>query len=336
MLAATVHDGRSEVLALNGLTAAQIVHGEVRRSLETGRASVELVNDYPELITACEMSYAGSMMTLGMHDQSVEHFERAVRAYLPGQSTMAIAFEPGAFAMSWESHALWLWGAPGRAVVRHREAMELATTRGPHSLALANAYGAVLFHCLGDEGEMEARARAAIELCERYGFAYYGEWGQILLAWRERNEPGSRSVARIEAALESLRSIGAELRRPHYLAILAQTHIAAGDLNRANSILGAAVATAKANEDVYWLPEIYRLIAELGPESNRDTTLRMALDLARTHGSRSLALRAAISLVQHTPSAAGELENALKQLPAGERSREVAEAMALLDLRTTV
>jgi tetratricopeptide (TPR) repeat protein len=336
MLAATVHDGRSEAVALNGLAAAQIVHGEIRRSLETGRASVELVNDYPELVTACEMNYAGSMTTLGMHDDAVEHFERAVRAYLPGRSTMAIGFEPGAFAMSWESHALWLSGAPSRALERHREAMELATTRGPHSLALANAYGAVLFQCLGDEDEMAVKARAAIELCERYGFAYYGEWGRILLAWHDRNEPGSNCVARIEAALESLRSIGAELRRPYYLAILAQTHLATGDRDRANAVLGAALATATGNEDLYWLPEIHRLIAELGPESSREATLRLALDLARRQASRSLALRAAISLNRHSASANVELRHALDSFPEGERSAEAIEAMAMLGLPTTV
>ena len=63
-------------------------------------------------------------------------------------------------------------------------------SRGPHSLALANAYGAVLFYCLGDEDEMAARAQAAIDLCEKYGFVYYGEWGQILLAWHDRNTNG--------------------------------------------------------------------------------------------------------------------------------------------------
>src|SRR5204862_769030 len=119
---------------------------------------------------------AGSMTTLGMHDEAADHFERAVRAYLPGRSMMAIGFDPGAFAMSWESHALWLAGAPGRAVERHREAMELAATRGPHSLALADAYGAHLFFFLHDEDPMVARARAAMDLCERYGIAYYGEW----------------------------------------------------------------------------------------------------------------------------------------------------------------
>jgi hypothetical protein len=213
--------------------------------------------------------------------------------------------------------------------------MELAVSRGPHSLALANAYGAVLFHCLGDEDEMAARARTAIELCERYGFAYYGEWGQILLAWHDRNQPGSTSVSRIEAALASLRSIGAELRRPHYLAILAQTHQAAGDDDRARSILAAAVASANANEDRYWLPEIHRLIAELGPEANREATLRTALQLARSHGSRSLALRAAISLVRHTSGATGELRNALDSLIDGERSVEATEARRMLDLAAT-
>jgi DNA-binding SARP family transcriptional activator len=336
ILAATVHDARGEILALNGLTAAQIVHGEIRRSLETARASVELVGDHPELVTACEMSYGGALTTLGMQDDAVEHFERAVRAYLPGRSTMAIGFEPGAFAMSWESHALWLSGAPDRALDRHRQAMELAVSRGPHSLALANAYGAVLFHCLGDDVEMAARARAAIELCERYGFAYYGEWGQILLAWHDRNDPGSNSVSRIEAALSRLRSIGAELRRPHYLAILAQTHHAAGDDDRANAILGAAVASANANEDRYWLPEIHRLIADFGPGSSREATLRMALDLARSHGSRSLTLRIAISLVRHAPDAIEALRDALEALPEGERSAETTEARDILDRRAIV
>ena len=264
ILAATVHDRRSEVLALHGLTAAQIVHGEVRRSLETGQASVALVHDYPELVTACEMSYAGSMTALGMHHDAIEHFEQAIGAYEAGRSTMAIGFDPGAFAMAWESHALWLSGAPGRAVERHLESLELAATCGPHTLALANAYGALLYFFLRDVDAMAARARTAIDLCERYGFAYYGEWGRILMAWRDRGDRGSNGAVRIEAALESLRSIGAEYRRPLYLAILAETHQAAGDTDRATSILGAALITALANEDVSWLPEIHRLMAELG------------------------------------------------------------------------
>ena len=183
---------------------------------------------------------------------------------------------------------------------------------------------------------MAARARTAIDLCERYGFAYYGEWGRILLAWRDRGDRGSNGAARIEAALESLRAIGAEYRRPLYLAILAETHQAAGDTDRATSILGAALITALANEDVSWLPEIHRLLAELGPASGREGTLRTALALARSHGSRSLELRAAMSLARHTDAAAPELRDVLDALPTGERSAEATEAMDLLERSAAV
>jgi hypothetical protein len=214
--------------------------------------------------------------------------------------------------------------------------MELAATRGPHSLALANAYGALLFFFMRDEDAMAARARAAIELCERYDFAYYGEWGQILMAWRDRDDPRSNGAARIEAALESLRAIGAEYRRPLYLAILAETHKASGDDDRARSVLGAALVTALANEDVYWLPEIHRLTAELGPPSSREATLRTALALARSHGSCSLALRAAISLARHTGTAPDDLRDLLEDMPAGESSAEATEAMSMLERSAAV
>jgi hypothetical protein len=57
----------------------------------------------------------------------------------------------------------------------------------------------------------------------------------------------------------------------------------------------------------------------------------MALDLARSHGSRSLALRAAISLVRHAPSATRELQAVLDSVPEGERSAEASEARAVLN-----
>jgi DNA-binding SARP family transcriptional activator len=331
VLAATVHDSQAEVLALNGLSAAYIVRGDMRRSLEVGQASVELVGGHPELITACEMNFAGVLGTLGRMDDAVEQFESAIRSYLPGRSWMAIGVEPGAFAMSWGSHALWLWGAPDRALDWHREAMELAAAHGPHSLALANAYGAILLHFLDEEREMAVCARAARDLCERYGFAYYGEWGQIFLAWHDRNQPGSKCVARIEAALASLRSIGAEFRRPYYLSILAEAHHAEGDDDRARAILGAALSTAHANEDRYWVPEIQRLIAEFGPEAEREDGLRVALDVARSQGSRSLALRAAMSLVRHTADAAGELREVLDSLPEADRSPVANQARLVLE-----
>ena len=71
---------------------------------------------------------------------------------------------------------------------------------------------------------MAARAQAAIDLCERYGFVYYGEWGQIFLAWHDRDVPGSNSVTRIEAAWRASDRSGRSCAARMYLSILAQTH----------------------------------------------------------------------------------------------------------------
>jgi hypothetical protein len=106
-------------------------------------------------------------------------------------------------------------------------------------------------------------------------------------------------------------------------------------MDRASSILGAALVTARANEDVYWLPEIHRSIAELGPVADREAALRAALSLARSQGSRSLALRAAVSLARHT-SSSDDLRDILEDLPAGERSAEAIAAAGLLERSAAV
>ncbi len=337
ILAATVHDRRSEVLALNGLTAAQIVHGEVRRSLETGRAAVALVADYPELVTACEMSYAGSMTALGMHDDAVDHFERAVRAYLPERSIdgdrvrsrrvrdvlgVACAVAVGCARDEPSSGIGRRWRSPRPAV---RTAWRWRTRTG----RCCTSSSATRTRWWRGHGPPWTCASATGSRTTASGARSC--WPGAIATTRARTAP-----ARIEAALESLRSIGAEYRRPLYLAILADTHRAAGDVDRATSILGAALVTALANEDVSWLPEIHRLIAELGPASDREAGLRTALALARSHGSRSLALRAAISLARHTDAASDELREVLDDLPAGERSAEAIEAAGLLERSAAV
>src|SRR5439155_25966803 len=114
---------------------------------------------------------------------------------------------------AWGSHGRWLSGAPGRALERDEGSLELAASHGPHTLALVHAYGAILRHFRGETEAMLQQAHAAVDLCQRYSFAYYGEWGEMLLAWQDRSVSGADIVARIERARASLRSIGAVSRR---------------------------------------------------------------------------------------------------------------------------
>jgi DNA-binding SARP family transcriptional activator len=334
-LAERIDDREAAAYALDGLASAHYVRSELAAALETGRRSLVLATDHPELLTGCEATVGGTLVALGELGSGIAHFEAAVRAYLPGRSYLPTGIDPGVHAMAWESHALWLAGWPVRAIARSDEALALAARSGPHSLALANAYAAMLLQFDGDEEGMAELASGALELCERYRFAYYGEWGAILLAWHERaSDPDAAD--RISAALAKLRAAGAEARRPYYLGLLAQAHQAAGRPDRARSVLGAALSTAHASQDAFWVPEIHRLIALLAPEPARSAGLRAAIEAGIRQGSQSLAVRATIDLVESEAGARDELRALLADWPEAAPSGLFEEAGRLLDERRTI
>jgi hypothetical protein len=149
----------------------------------------------------------------------------------------------------------------------------------------------MLHQMRGDNGMVLDCASAAVALCERYGFAYYGDWAQVLLGWTRGRERPEEGVAMIESALDRLDANRAQARRPYYLSLLAEIYILLGKRSRASSILDAAITTALERSDVWWLPALYLQKAELEPPLERAAMLRRGLELARRQNSRSLERR---------------------------------------------
>ena len=135
-------------------------------------------------------------------------------------------------------------------------------------------------------------AEAAVGLCERYGFAYYGDWASVLIGWaRGQNDPGE-GVRIIEAALARLDANRAQARRPYYLSLLAETYSRLNERAQTKIILDRAIEMALDRGDVWWLPALYLQRSELesggGAEGHRFSE---ALTLARTQQSRALEQR---------------------------------------------
>ena len=63
-------------------------------------------------------------------------------------------------------------------------------------------------------------------------------------------------------------------------------------------MLAEARQLAQQHADRWWLPELWRLEARLHRGSDGDEQLEWALDVARDHGSASLALRAGADLAE--------------------------------------
>jgi hypothetical protein len=134
-------------------------------------------------------------------------------------------------------------------------------------------------------------AEAAVAMCERYGFAYYGEWAQALIGWARGQEQPNEGIAMIESAIERLDGIRAHARRPYFLSLLAETHTLAGHIDRAVSILDRAIALVHEGGEVCWLPGLYLQRSELDPLADRALRIKHALELARTQHNRALEQR---------------------------------------------
>jgi len=298
-LARTLGRGEVPVRWLWGLWSVAFVLGDLDRA----RAAAEqaLVQSGSDPSCACEAHHAmgGILISSGELVAAQQHFDAAIAAYderTPQFS--AFGSDLGVFSFAWSAHVLWLLGDANAAVARAEHAIELARRRAHvYSEMLALAYAGLTYQFPRDLGRVSACAREVVALSERYGFAYYRDWADVLLGWiaGQENRP-DEGVRVIEVALAHLDGQRAQGRRPYYLSLLAETLAAGGNRSRAASVLDSALAMAAQRHDVWWLPELLRLRGELEPPASGERLLHQALETARAQGSRSLEERIATSL----------------------------------------
>ena len=243
----------------------------------------------------CEAHHAmgGALSGVGELESSREHFEAALMAYDERQPTRSpLGSDLGVFAHAWYSHTLWLLGDESAAVAHANEGIALSRRLNHlHSQTIALAYAGLLHQMRRDLEQLLACAEAVVALCERYGFAYYGDWAQALIGWAQGQQRPVEGIAMIESALERLDAKQAQARRPYYLSLLAETYGLSGNRERAFSILNSAIEMALKRGDMWWLPALYLQKSEFEPVPQREATLRQALELARAQGSHSLEQR---------------------------------------------
>jgi len=186
--------------------------------------------------------------------------------------------------------AHWLMGHDDEALASCNGAIKLARAIDhPYSLAVALAYGSITHQMRRDLPELIDTVAELRELCERYGFAYYREWGLILDGWSRADEPG---IDLARQGIANLRSEGSFARMPYWLSLLADLSERSGRPDDARATLDAALVAGQARDDVWWLPEVLRMrAAHDGGEESAISRLRSAAQMAAGHGSVALLRR---------------------------------------------
>jgi hypothetical protein len=101
---------------------------------------------------------------------------------------------------AWAAHAHWLLGHDAETLSACLEAIKLARAIDqPYCLAVALAYGSITHEMRHDMSELRDTVGELCELCGRYGYAYYREWGLILDGWSRADEAGIDLVGEASA-----------------------------------------------------------------------------------------------------------------------------------------
>ena len=245
---------------------------------------------------------------------------------------------------SYMASTLELMGYSNQALEMNQKALSLARELGnPYSLAFALDFSAVFRHIRREAKEAQMMAEEAIALSTEQGFLQWIAHGMILRGWalveQGHKEEGE---GQIQEGLGAWRATGAGLALPYYLTPLVETKIRRERAEEGQRVLNEALSIAQANQDGFFVPELYRLKGELlmltgEMEEEIEKCFNTAIDMARRQNAKVLELRATVDFCRFLikQNKAKEAKDLLKKIydffTEGLDTPNMQEAKQLLD-----
>lgn len=319
------------------LSAHLAVQGRIHESAELTQRLMPRVADHPDQKGQICVARGWSLTSLGQLHDALEQFDLLEEQTDAGEVS-PLGFPVRVLGLGWRAHSLWLVGRAREAAASTADALELADRFGhPFTRAIALGYGAITHRLLDDvEGTVEL-AISIRTLCERYGFAYYGDWGRILEGWAIGGSAGEKLI---REGLAGLQSQHAGRARPFWLSLLAEVLAGTGRTREASWGFAQARDWAEKHGDRWWLAELWRLNAALSDGTEAEAMLERALGIAREQGAVALELRTATDVARRWIESGRAAEAAALLAPvraqaAGCNPADLAAADALVTDTTT-
>jgi tetratricopeptide (TPR) repeat protein len=285
----------STLTGLVGLWASRFVQGNIAGAHKVVSRVLTMVDPDSELSGSAQFAFAGTAVSLGRPAEALRHFELAAQL-TRGAHSWTIGTRPDVHGSAWAAHAHWLLGHDDAALSSCLDAIRLARAIDhPYSLAVALAYAGITFQLRHDMSELKDTVDELRELCDRYGFAYYREWGLLLGGWSRADEPG---IALARRGIDNLKSEGSFARMPYWLSLLADLSARNNQPDAARATLDAALVAGQARDDRWWLPEVMRMRAAYDDQEAAVSRLHSAARLASSHGSAALLRRCEYDLAE--------------------------------------
>jgi class 3 adenylate cyclase len=277
----------SMITGLASLWGPLFVQGRIADGYQIANRLMALVEG-SELAGLAHFGIGGAAVGLGMPAEGLRHLDLAAK--LAGDAVwLSIGTRVDIHSRAWAAHAHWLLGHDAEALSACDQAITMARSIDhPFCLAVALAYGCITHQMRQDLSALRDDVGELRELCDRYSFAYYREWPLILAGWSRRDETG---LDLAQQGIANLKAEGSWTRMPYWMSLLADLQARNSQPDAARATLDAALRTAKAHDDLWWLPEVMRMRAAYDDEQAAVSRMRSAAQMASAQGSVALLRR---------------------------------------------
>jgi predicted ATPase len=296
---------------LRGLWNYSFVRAELQAAHALGEQLLTLAQQVRDvsMLCAAHRALGSTLFYLGAVAPAHTHVAQGIALYDP-QQHRAAAFlygeDAGVVCHSYAAWTLWLLGYPAKGLARSHEAVTLAQQIAhPFSLSVAFV-AAAMFHQLRREVRCtQGRAAAAIRLAKEQGFPHWMAHSATLHGWALALQgQGKEGIEQLHQGMMAWHATEAEILRPYFLALLAETHRTMGQPEAGLTVLTEALTLADTTGQRWYEAEIHRLKGALLLQQSSDNQVeaeacfRHALDIARNQQAKSFELRAATSLAR--------------------------------------
>ena len=246
----------------------------------------------------------------GELDTAWRHAQTGLRLYKPDEhhdfARKFVGHDAGACCRYTSAVVSWLRGLPDKAVIWSHDGLKLARDLNhPFTETLALEYITLVYAFRGEFTFAEEHLSNLIQISAEHGFPVRAVFqplheASILLARGD----AEHAIVQAQSGLAAAGVIGVRVRRPYFLALLADAYLKTGRHKEGLKTIDEALDIVEQSRERWWQAELHRLRGQLRlAERTRDLAdaeecFRCALAVSREQAARSLELRAATSLAR--------------------------------------
>ena len=300
---------------LCGLVSYYGVRAEVHTAHELSEQLLRIaqrIQDPVSLVIA-HWERAWTHFQLGDFRSAYQHAEQGYQLYRSEDSQAQISlcgFDAGMYCLAWTAWLKALLGYPDEALQRVNAAIAgVQKLTHAFSLVWSLLVAVWIHHIRGEVQEVQSRISEVLFLAKENDFVDEFAIGTIWQGWTlaklGQTEAGA---AQIHQGIGTHRSLGGELARPFFLALLAEARGQAGKIQDSIAVLNEALECVEKTGERIYEAELYKQKGDLvlrdsgsGRASSVEESeqyFQQALQVAQGQSAKLFELRAATSLAR--------------------------------------